>query len=105
MQLPDLYPDEFDFFLSVPPWLRKCRHPLYGIQLSRRLQVSLLCQPINPPSPMAAAVRLRGELMNLGYHVFLLSSNRMMIASPDRPNRFQEYHLDQAQRLLEKLYE
>ena len=34
-----------------------------------------------------------------------MSPTRMMIANPERPNRFEEYHLHQAQRLLEKLYE
>ena len=54
---------------------------------------------------MAAAVRLRARLMDLGYKVLLTSPHHMTINSPEWPNRFQDYHIDQAQRLLEKCHE
>ncbi len=43
--------------------------------------------------------------MDLGYHVLIMTPCHMQIASPDRPNRFQGYHIDQAERLLERCHE
>jgi len=75
---------------------------LAGIHLSRNLKRPLLLQS---DSPMAQAVKLWSQLMDLGYRVLLMSPHYMQIASPDRPRRFQGYHIDQAQRLLERQYE
>jgi hypothetical protein len=109
-----LYVTQMQFFLFLPlplsstrkalpmPHPSHIRHPLHDIPLSRRRLVSLICQPV---APMAAAVRLRSKLSDLGYTVLILSPSRMMINSPERPKRFEEYHIDQAERLLEVCYE
>jgi len=68
------------------------------------LKQQFLCDPLEL-SPMATAVRLRAKLLDLGYRVLLMSPHDMQIAQPDRPNRFQGFHIDQAERLLERLYE
>ena len=78
-------------------------HPLALLPLSRRLLAAARTE--EPTSPMRAAVDLRAQLIDLGYTILLMSPCRMMIASPDRPKGFQEYHIDQAIRLLEKCYE
>jgi hypothetical protein len=75
-------------------------HFLHDIPLSKRQHVSLLCQPV---APMAAAVRLRGKLSDLGYSVLLMSPSRAMVSHPDRPQRYEEYSLDQLTRLLNRL--
>jgi hypothetical protein len=43
---------------------------------------------------MAAADKLRGQLMRHGYSVIIKTPIHPMIASPDQPQRFQGYHID-----------
>jgi hypothetical protein len=73
----------------MQPSPQPLRHVLTGITLSKRLRKQLLVT--DPTAPMAAAVRLRAGLMDLGFDVLLMSPIRMMIASLERRNRLVVY--------------
>ena len=54
---------------------------------------------------MAAAVRLRAQLLELGYPALIMSPEHLLIARPEDRNRFVGYTVDQARQLLEECCE
>jgi hypothetical protein len=74
------------------------QHPLWNINFKHANRNA-------DRGPMAKAVDLRAKLGELGYTVLIMDCKHLLISTPEHSRRFVGYHIDQAERLLEKLYE